>query len=417
MAVLGGGVVGLLCAHYLLELGAEVVVVDKASMGSGCSLGNMGWICPSIATPLPAPGLTLQSLRWLTRVDSPLYVKPGAIPRLAGWLRAFRRHCNAESHARGVAALGLLTERTPELYDGLRARGIHFEEGRAGLLLAYDDPAKLDAAAQELSATRRFGVGPIEALDRAALVEREPALTGGLVGGLLVSSDRHVRPESLTAGVSSSIAERGAELVEGAAVTGFEVDGRRVRAAQVVRGDGGRVEIEADAFVLAAGAETGLMSFQLGIELPIQAGKGYSITVEDPAVTVSQPTYFAGSKVGLTPFAGAHRVAGTMELSGINRTLDRRRLVNLERAVARFIPGALDGGARTEWVGMRPLTPDGLPAIGMLPSRDNAFVATGHQMLGVTLAPATGYALAHLVCNGCSPIALQAFDPARFVRP
>jgi D-amino-acid dehydrogenase len=152
----------------------------------------------------------------------------------------------------------------------------------------------------------------------------------------------------------------------------------------------------------------------MGRSLPIQAGKGYSLSVHEPEVQLNSPLYLCDAKVGLTPYEGVLRVGGTMELSGINRTLDRRRVNSIRRVVTSLIPRAFDGARVEEWVGMRPLTPDGLPVIGRLPGLQNAFVASGHQMLGVTLAPSTGYALAELVLDGTSNIDLTPFDPARF---
>ena len=170
----------------------------------------------------------------------------------------------------------------------------------------------------------------------------------------------------------------------------------------------------ADLFVLAAGAETAALVATLGRKLPVQAGKGYSITVRNAQVRLSQPLHVTPARIGFTPFRGAVRVIGTMEFSGINRRLDPRRIAILERAARRYLPGALEGAERDDWVGMRPVTPDGLPAIGRLPGFSNVYVATGHQMLGVTLAPSTGHALAQLLLDGRSDIDLAPFDPARF---
>ena len=409
VVVVGGGVIGLLTAYHCRKLGADVVVAERDRVGQGCSQGNMGWVCPSISTPLPAPGLTLQSLRWLLKVDSPLYIRPSRLPRLLPWLRAFRRHCNADSYRKGLDALGRLTRETPELYRSLRSDGVAFESRQSGLLLVYEDAGKRDAMAAEVERLRSFGVANAELLTPEALAAREPAVRGGRAGALFVRSDEHVRPESLTAGVAHALRAK-----DGSVVEGFPVRTLRAESGLVVSVEGPRGTLDADAVVLACGAETGRLTSTLGVPLPLQAGKGYSITVEAPSVSVEQPTYFATDKVGLTPFDGALRIAGTMELSGINRELDRRRIRNLERAVHRFIPGALDGASRTDWVGMRPLTPDGLPVIGRLPGWENVFVASGHQMLGVTLAPATGYGLAHQMLAGGSPIDLTPFDPARF---
>ncbi len=411
VAVVGGGIIGLCVAHYLERGGAEVVLLERGRIGRGCSWGNGGWVCPSISRPLPAPGLTLASLRWMLRSDSPLHIRPSAIPRLMGWLWAFRRHCNEKSYARGVAALAALNEPTDRLYRGLVAAGVAFEREEAGTILAYDNEDELRQTAGLLARLGPERVGPVDVLDREALAGAEPDLRGDLIG-LRVRGDTHVRPEALCTGLAASLAERGVQLVTGAEVGGFAREGSRVRAALPRASPSDAVE--ADVFVVAAGAETASLLATLGRKLPVQAGKGYSITIRNPRARLSHPLHVTPARVGFTPFRGALRVLGTMEFSGINQRLDRRRIAILERAARRYVPAGLDGSARADWVGMRPVTPDGLPAIGWLPGLPNVCVATGHQMLGVTLAPSTGLAVAQLLLEGASETDLLPFDPGRF---
>ena len=417
--MVGAGIVGLCAAHYLERRGAEVVLLERGEVGGGCSKGNGGWVCPSISRPLPAPGLTLTSLRWMLRSDSPLYIKPSAMPGLMGWLWAFRRHCNAGNYGAGVAALAALNAATDRLYRGLADEGVEFEHAESGTILAYDDEGERRQAAELLTKLGEERVGPVDMLDREALGKAEPDLGGNLIG-LRMRGDTHVRPESLCAGIAASLEARGVEIRTGVRVVGFTRAGRRLRA-MFARNPGtggadvGRAEeIGADVVVLAAGAETAALVATLGRKLPVQAGKGYSITVQNARVRLSQPLHVPPARIGFTPFRGAVRTIGTMEFSGINLRLDRRRVAILERAARRYLPGALDGAERVDWVGMRPVTPDGLPAIGWLPGLPNVCVATGHQMLGVTLAPSTGHALAQLVLEGRSELDLAPFDPARF---
>lgn len=419
VAVIGGGVIGLCVAHYLERAGADVILVERDLVGGGCSKGNGGWVCPSISRPLPAPGLTLTSLRWMLRADSPLYIKPSAMPRLMGWLWAFRGYCNAESYAAGVAALAALNAATDRLYRGLAEDGMEFERAESGTILAYDNESELRQTEELLTRLGEKRVGPVDVLDRDALAAAEPDLGGGLIG-LRMRGDTHVRPESLCAELAASLEARGVEIRTGERVVGFTSEAGRVRMALTVTAGSGAAAngeaagLDADLFVLAAGAETAALAATLGRKLPLQAGKGYSITVRESRVRLSQPLHVTPARIGFTPFRGAVRVIGTMEFSGINRHLDPRRIAILERAARRYLPGALEGTERVDWVGMRPVTPDGLPAIGRLPGFPNVYVATGHQMLGVTLAPSTGHALAQLLLDGRSDIDLAPFDPARF---
>ncbi len=412
IGIVGGGVIGLFTAWYLKKLGADPVLIDSSTLGSGCSLGNTGWVFPSLATPLAAPGLTLKSFLWMLRRDSPLHIRPAALPALIPWLLQFRSFCNGDDQKRGIAALAVLNEFTIERYDELAADGVQFECSESGLLMAFRDADMAAASRKEVklaaAAGNSVGTESWSELDKAALYAREPLLRPGFRFGLALEKDRHVRPESLTAGLGAALRERGVEIHEGVATTGFRSEGHRVTAIVTSMGD-----LDVDAVVLAAGVHTGSLSRMLDWRLPLTAGKGYSITIEQPANQLRQPLYLGGVKIGLSPFNGALRVAGTMELSGINSRLDPARIRSLRRQVSRAvdIPEASDGGQ--DWVGMRPIVPDSLPVIGKLPSRENVYVNTGHQMLGITLAPSSGWALAGLMLEGKAGIGLEAFSAER----
>lgn len=409
IGVVGGGVVGLATAWYLKRMGADPFIAESRTAGSGCSWGNGGWVCPSISSPVAAPGLTLRSLRWLLRPGSPLYIRPAALPGLAPWLVRFRAHCTKSAFDHGLRAMASLNASTMHCFDELASDGVAFEFARSGILMAYRSPAKAAVARSEVEAVAALGVAHCTALDRDGLYEREPLLRPGFCGGLFTSSDAHARPESLTEGLAQALRDAGVELHKGVSVRGFATTGDTVRALVTSAGP-----MEADAVVLAAGAETGLLARAAGAAIPLTAGKGYSVTIDGPRNQLRQPLLLGEDKIVMTPFAGALRFGGTMELSGVNRRLDPRRVRAVRRGVARWVdvPEAATGGV--EWVGMRPMAPDTLPVIGRLPARSNVYVNTGHQMSGVTLAPSTGRALAQEMLDGRAEVDLAPFSPSRF---
>lgn len=139
--VVGGGVVGLACAYSLRKRDYEVTIVDAQAPGAGASEGNAGWITPSLSMPVPAPGIVGQSLRWMFRSDSPLYVKPTLDPRRVAWLVRLLRNCNERCYARGLDATARLNSRTFELFDELESEGVEFEMHRDGLLFCFVDPS------------------------------------------------------------------------------------------------------------------------------------------------------------------------------------------------------------------------------------------------------------------------------------
>ena len=433
IGIVGGGAIGLCTAYYLRKLGADPVLIESSTLGSGCSLGNAGWVFPSKSTPLAAPGLTVKSLKWMLRRESPLHIKPSALPMLVPWLIRFRSYCNFADQKRGIAALAALNEVTMERYDELTADGVQFECSESGLLMAFRDFDEAAAAWKEVervaaagvtsgsgsgsgsgtgsgaSSQAASGAASCRKLDEAELYEYEPLLRPGFRFGLFLDEGRHVRPESVTGGLGSSLRASGVEVHEGVTATGFRSERQRVTAIMTTKGD-----LEVDAVVLAAGAHTGSLSRMAGSPIPLTAGRGYSVTIEQPTNQLRQPLLLGGAMIGLSPFKGALRFAGTMELSGINRRMDEMRIRSIRRQVSRAvdIPEASEGGRA--WVGMRPIVPDSLPVMGKLPSRVNVYVNTGHQMSGITLAPSSGWALAGLMLEGKAGVELEAFSAARF---
>jgi len=407
--VVGAGVIGLACAYALKKRGRDVVVLDYGSPGGACSLGNAGWVSPSISAPIPAPGLTWTSLKWMLRSDSPLYIRPRAVPSMARWLFRFWRHCNRRDFEAGLRATAELNRHTLALFDSLESDGIKCELHRRGILYVFCEDKYLHSTLGEFKPLAAVGYDMPRALDGAAMRSMEPELSDKVVGGFLVEDEYHVRPETLTAGYLQRIKDLGVELQIGARVSAPLGDKTGWRGVLTSNGP-----VEGDEIVLAGGAWTGSIAQQFGVPLPVQGGKGYSLTVATPKPTFTRPLYLGEAKIGASPFDGAVRFAGTMELSGINLDLDPRRIEGLRKGINRYMRRPPSPKEGTEWVGMRPLTPDGLPMLGRAPGQRNLFIATGHAMLGITLAPATGEAMAQLVTDPRAESMYEPFAPGRF---
>ena len=227
----------------------------------------------------------------------------------------------------------------------------------------------------------------------------------------MVEEEFHVRPETLVAGYANRLRQMGVEICSNVEVTGANGarPGAPVRGVETTAG-----LLDGDEVLVAAGAWSGQVLEAFGVSLPVQAGKGYSITLTGIGPALMRPLYLGEAKVGGSPFDGATRFAGTMELSGVNETLDRRRLAGIRAGIGRYLRQPVNEGEGTEWVGMRPLTPDGLPMLGRVPGYQNLSVATGHAMLGITMAPVTGETMADVITGVASAAALAPFDPGRF---
>jgi D-amino-acid dehydrogenase len=410
VVVVGGGVIGLCAAFFLERRGWRVTVLTAGRPGEGASAVNAGWIVPALSEPVPAPGLVGTSLRWMRRSDSPLYIQPRPSLDLLRWLVAFWRHCNAQAYEAGLAATAELNRQTFALYDELAAAGVRFEQHRTGVLFAYVSPAALEHDLRAMEPLRRFGIEVPSPLWGDAVRALEPALGDGIGGGFWFAQERHVRPDTLTAGLVAQLTARGVEIRPRTRVTGFDRESDQVTNVRLERG-----RLEADAVLLCAGAWTPAVARLAGARVPIEAGKGYCLDYVPPPTGVGHAVYLHEARVAVTPLDGMVRLAGTMEFAGIDERVRPQRVAAIARAGATALHGwPANPGAARVGSGLRPMTPDGLPVIGRLKGFRNLAVASGHAMLGLTLAPATGEAMAELLTTGRAPEVLRPFDPGRF---
>lgn len=407
--VIGGGVIGLLSAYELAKRGRDVVVIDKGRFGMGASLGNAGWVTPSLSGPVPAPGIVGESIKWMLRPDSPLYVKPTAVPAMLGWLLSFWRYCNTQSYQAGFQATADLNQRTMADFDALKDEGFEFEMYEKGLLFVGLSDKAIERMMVDFRDLAKHGFGEPIQFTKAETLDREPALKDGIAGSVLMPQERHVRPEQLNEAALKWLRQNEVTLMEDVEVFGFQHQGGKVSAVETTRG-----VIEADEVLLATGAEVGQLAKYLGVRIPMQAGKGYSITVTGPALKLQGPMYMFEDRIAVSPFENNLRIAGTMELSGVNKKFDKRRVAAIRTGAHRFLKNWEEGEAVHEWVGMRPMVPDGIPVIGALPRFSNAFIASGHAMLGTTLGPTTAAIIAEVMVEGKTASNLAPFSPARF---
>lgn len=409
--VVGGGVIGLTAAYYLRRDGADVTLLERAAVGSGASWGNSGWIAPTFCAPLPGPGTAATALRSLVRRTGSFSISVRHLPRLAPWLWRFWRASSAERHEAGLRAAATLARPTERLYDDLADDGVRFEMRPTGVLHAFLDGGQAEGVRRALLPFGDFGYAvPDAVIDGPRLRGMEPALGSAVEAGFVVAGERMVDPSSLLGGLKARLLEMGAVLREHRPVSGFAIGRGAITAVR-----SGDEAIAADDVVLAAGVWTRRLAAQLRLRLPLEAGTGYSFTVA-PGTMPSHCVHCFEARVAASPFRAGLRLAGTMELSGMHSRLERRRTVAVARAAEPYFTGWRPDSPRDAWMGLRPMTPDGLPVLGRAGGWRNVFLATGHGMLGVTLAPATGRALAGIVLGAADLPELRPFSPDRFNR-
>lgn len=409
VAVVGAGAIGLSCAYSLARGGAEVQVLERGRVGEGCSFGNTGWICPALSAPLPAPGLVFGALAGMFRRDSPLLIQPTLRPSFFRWSWDFWRACTSAQYQAGLEATIELNRRTFELFDELRAAGVDVEIHRTGMVVAATTQAGFAEYVEMIEGAREAGyAGPIEVLDAQEVRRVEPALSDRVIGGIHVQAERYVRPEELTAALARYIRENGATVEEG-------VNVRRLAASN----GSWRLETEngalvADRVVLAAGAWSPALLTPLGIRLPFEAAKGYSVTASGTGTAPQHALYLAEAKVGGSPFGEQVRFAGIFDLTGTDSSLRRRRIGTILRSSLPYLRDWQPKEIELQWAGLRPYPADGLPIVGAVPGREGLYAATGHGRMGITLAPATGEAVRALVLEDRTPAEIRPFGLERF---
>ena len=410
VVVLGGGISGLCCAYYLRRRDVEVTIVDRAHVGArtASSWGNGGWIAPAQAGPLPEPGLTIYGLRALVRADSALYFRPSYLPRLTPWLLRFWTYCNQRDYDSGTAALAALGKRSFELVDGMVDDGIRFDLWKLGMVCATAKPEDARKVLRSLDGMRRHGYElPDDILGEDEIRELEPALNDRVKSGFHLAGQWNVKADTLVDGLGAKLREMGVEIVEGAEVIEFDCRDATVRAARTGAGD-----IAGDQFVLAAGSWTTPLARKLGVPIPMEPGKGYSFLLT-PKVMPRHGILFADIHAGVTPLGDRVRIGGTMEFSGYDLAIDQRRITNLFELARGYVD--LEKPEYEEpWAGLRPMTVDGLPILDWAKPYRNAYVATGYSMLGMTVSPPAGEAMAEMITTGQRPTLFEPFRIDRF---
>jgi D-amino-acid dehydrogenase len=412
VAVIGGGIIGLCAGYYLLKKGHRVTIVERAANHEEtCAFGSAGMICPSHFIPLAAPGMVALGLKWMWNPESPFYIKPRLKRDLLSWGWKFMRAATARR----------VDQAAPALLDlNLRSRGLFLELEREigdiglvrrGLLMLCKTEHGLQEEAATAARARQLGL-EANVLDANGVAALDPDIRMDICGGVHFPGDCHLQPARLLTALTSAISARGGELRWQAGVRGIETDSRRVRRVQTAAGP-----VEADEFVLCGGAWSPEIAAQLDVSLPMQAGKGYSLTVDAPPALARICSILCEARIAVTPMGGAMRFGGTMEMAGLNTEINPRRLRGIIRGATSYFPQFSEEHFRgiAPWRGLRPCSPDGLPYIGRFRQYDNLCAATGHAMLGLSLGPATGALLAEIV-SGTAPAApLDLFDPDRYL--
>lgn len=385
IVVVGGGVIGLSVAYYTASEGASVLLIEKNSIHSGSSYGNAGLIVPSRCQPLPAPKVVEKGLRHLFNPSGPFSIHFRPDPEVFRWLWKFYRSCNEKQFFRATGILSELSRESLLLHNDLaRLGGALYEYEQSGLLSLFVSPSAFSEGRENARVMERYGIES-RVLGAKEVRDLEPAIAPGVSGAVQYYLDGRIHPAAFLKWLEQEVRAKGVKIFPQTEVFEFTRGRKRISTLHTTQGD-----IHGDQIVIAAGAWTPVLARRLNIRLPIQAGKGYSLTFNPPQESPRIPLLFEDFHIAATPFKKMFRLTGCIELGGLDMEINMKRIKNIKERADTYLPG-LRGATPVEiWRGLRPCTPDGLPIVGNVPSYENLWVAAGHGTKGMSLGPVTG---------------------------
>lgn len=407
--IIGGGIIGLCSAYYLQKEGHKVTIIDKSDFSTGASYVNAGYISPSHIVPLAAPGMISKGLKWMFNPASPFYVKPRLEADFLKWALAFKKSATASKVKKSMPIIKDITVFSRQLFEEMYAsKEFDFFYEHKGLMMYYKTEK---AGEEEWNVGKKaieFGL-KVENLSKEGVQKIEKDIDVNVKGAVYYHSDAHMTPNEFMPQLKKYLEKHGVVIHSNKIVEDVVFSGDKITSIRV-----NQENFTADEFVFATGSWTQNFVKKLGLNIAIQAGKGYRINVERPT-NITVPGILMEAKVAVTPMNGFTRFAGTMEIGGINHHINPVRVKAIAKAAENYFTGLKINSQEIEdaQCGLRPCSPDGLPYIGKSAKFKNATFATGHAMMGWSLGPATGKLVSEIIDNKKTTLDIQPFSVER----
>ena len=407
--------IGLATAWHCVRRGHHVTVIDRRSRSrDGCSFGNAGMVVPSHFIPLAAPGMIQLGLKWMWNSESPFYIRPRLSWDLLAWLWEFKRSCTPQHVARAAPLLRDLNLAGRRCFVELESQlPGGFGLVRNGLLMLCKTEAALREEIEVAEKAEQLGV-EARVLNSTEAEELEPGIEMNVHGAVYFPLDCHLSPNRLMASIESALTTRDCNFLWDTDCLGFDTKGSRIDALKTSQGD-----VRGDEYVICGGAWSNQTARKLGLTLPLQAGKGYSLTLENPCQQPSICSILKEARIAVTPMGSSLRFGGTMEIVGTDESITPSRLRGIIRSIPEYYPRFRqeDFDRCRPWVGLRPCSPDGLPYLGRTVRWSNLSICTGHGMMGISLSMISGRIIAELIDGErCDVEGLQQLSPDRYDR-
>ena len=411
IGIIGGGIIGLSSAYYLTKAGHKVTIFEQGDMKDGCSYGNAGMIVPSHLVPLAAPGMISKGIRWMFNSSSPFYVKPRLSGDLIKWGYHFYKSATKEHVAKSAPALKDISLLSKAMFKELSGE-LPFDFGyhERGLMMLYQTKETEHEEKETAALANAHGI-EAHILSPEQVQRLEPDVKVSVRGGVYFPGDAHVTPQLFVTQLKKYLKDKGVVIKDQTSVTDFIVENGKVEVVKTAIG-----EYTFDEVVLATGSWSAPVAAKLNLYLPMQAGKGYSFTLQNVEKNVRIPSIFLEARVAITPMGNTLRFGGTMEITGVDHSISMNRVKGIVDSIPKYYLGMPVNMPNKEdvWHGLRPCSPDGMPYIGKMVNLKNVTIATGHSMMGLSLGPGTGKLVAEIISGEKLSIGIKAFDPERF---
>lgn len=407
VSIIGGGIIGLCSAYYLAKEGYEVVVFDKSDMTDGCSYGNAGMIVPSHIIPLAQPGMITQGIKWMFDSQSPFYVKPRLSMDLANWGLQFYKHANKQHVEKAMPALCNLSLFSKELYQDFIKESNSFFYEKKGLLMLYKTEKTAEEIHHEGKLAECFGL-EVDYLSKEGVRKLETGTNTDVIGGVHYKSDAHIYPQKFMQFIKTELSRLNVKIHNRTTVEDFIIKNNTVTEILTDMGP-----FMTDEVVLACGSWSPKIAKKLNRSISILPGKGYSFTLKDVNIKPSIPAILCEGKVAVTPMSNDIRFGGTMEITHTNDIkINKNRVQGIVNSINEFYPDLKIEMPKEEetWYGFRPCTPSGMPIIARDKRIKNLTLATGHAMMGLSLAPATGKIVSEIISGKNTSVNTQMFQ-------
>jgi D-amino-acid dehydrogenase len=409
--IIGGGVIGLFSAYYLHKSGWEVDVLEQGDLSDNCSFGNAGMITPSHFVPLASPGMVEQGIRWMFNSKSPFYVKPSLNPELIGWGLKFLKSATKKHAERSAGGLRDISVFSKALYHEFeKEAGIDFGLRDNGILALFKSPKVKEEELHMVEKAVNLGLD-FQYLTPDECQKLQPDIELDILGAVHYRCDSHMYPNQLMKGLVKYLEAEGVRIHRYTEVIRINHDAGKITSFSTKDKD-----FTGDAYLISGGSWSPGIAKLAGISIPLMPGKGYSFMVHDPIKPMTIPSILCEARVAVTPMNGSIRFGGTMEIGKLNKQININRVKGIVESVPKYFPDfkLAVPEQKDTWFGFRPVSPDGLPYIGMSGKYKNLAIATGHAMIGLALGPATGKLIAEAFNGEKASMDIGMFAPGRF---